>query len=184
MPHVVDPHGARLARVRLRVDAGCLQPFLEDWIGQAKVGADAPVERVVAGRHVVVAPRELPCIGREDAGRKSRIMRPLQEGQSELVIVRHVQLVEPHAFRPVGGSDVLDGGGACGGEAVGEVEFPGYFCDGELAEGMVDLVYADGGEADGRGDFVAEYGGGRVACVRVDELAGDYAVAEEGLPVC
>jgi hypothetical protein len=98
--------------------------------------------------------------------------------------VRHVQLVEAYAVLAIRGCHVFDRGGACGGEAVGEIEFPGYFCDGELAEGMVDLVYADGGEADGRGDFVAEYGGGRVACVRVDELAGDYAVAEEGLPVC
>lgn len=48
---------------------------------------------------------------------------------------------------------------------------------------MVDLVDADGREADGRGDGVVEDRGSCVAVVGVDELVGDYAVPEEGLPV-
>lgn len=48
---------------------------------------------------------------------------------------------------------------------------------------MVDFVYADGCEADGRGDAVSEDGGASVPGVGVDEHAWDYAVAVEGLPV-
>lgn len=49
---------------------------------------------------------------------------------------------------------------------------------------MVDFVYADGGEADGCGDGVAEDGCAGVALVGVDELVWDYAVSVEGLAVC
>ena len=49
---------------------------------------------------------------------------------------------------------------------------------------MVDLVYADRGEAYGRRDAMAEDGGCGIASVSVDEHAGDYAVAVEGLAVC
>ena len=43
---------------------------------------------------------------------------------------------------------------------------------------VVDLVDADGGEADGRSDLVAEERGACVALVGVDELFGDDAVSE------
>lgn len=46
---------------------------------------------------------------------------------------------------------------------------------------MVDFVYPDGCEADWGGDFVAKYCRCGVAEVGVDELAGDYSVAEKGL---
>ena len=48
---------------------------------------------------------------------------------------------------------------------------------------MVDLVDADGREADGCCEAVAEESAGGVALVGVDELAGDQAVAVEGLAV-
>ena len=78
-----------------------------------------------------------------------------EEGDGELVVVGHVELVEAAAVA-VGSSDILDRGGAGGGEAVGEVELFGDGGDGELAVFVVDFVDADGGEADGRADFVAE----------------------------
>lgn len=84
----------------------------------------------------------------------------------------------------VGCSDFLDGGGAGGGEAIGKVELLSDFGYRELAEGVVDFVNPNGGEADWGGDFVAKYCGCRVAEVGVDELTGDYSMAEKGLTYC
>jgi len=77
--------------------------------------------------------------------------------------------------------DFLDWVGAGGRKAVREVEFFGDGGDGDLASGVVDFVYANGGEADRGGDFVAKDCGGGVADISIDELSGDDAVAEEGL---
>lgn len=109
-------------------------------------------------------------------------MRALQEGDRKFVVVRHVELKEPWTGA-VCCSDVFDGCGAGGGEAVGEVEFLGYLCDGEFAQRVVDLVYADWSKADGGADFVSEDRGFRVPFVGVDEHAGDDAVPVEGLSV-
>lgn len=64
-----------------------------------------------------------------------------------------------------------------------EVELFGEFGDGQLAGRVVDFVGADGREAEGRGDFVAENCGGGVAGIGVNEHAWDDAVAVEGLTV-
>ena len=68
--------------------------------------------------------------------------------------MRHVELVEAGTIA-VGFSDLFDGIAAGGAESVGEVELGGYFGDGEFAVFVVDLVYADGGETDRRGDWEA-----------------------------
>lgn len=67
--------------------------------------------------------------------------------------MREIELVEARAGA-VGGGDGFDGGRAGGGEAVRQVELFGDGGDGEFAVGVVDFVYAYGGEADGGGDFV------------------------------
>ena len=182
VPHVVDPLGAGALRVLLRVDARGRKALLEDRVREAQVGADAAVEGVVALRDVVVAPAELPGVGGEDADVEAGLEGAREQADGQFVVVRHVQLVEagPGA---VGGGDVLDGGGAGGGEAVGQVELLGDFGDRQFAEGVVDLVDADGGEADRRGDLVPEDGGAGGADIGIDELAGDDLVAVEGLSV-
>lgn len=48
---------------------------------------------------------------------------------------------------------------------------------------MVDLVDADGCEANWGGYFVAKQGGGGVALVHVNKLMGQYSVAKKCLPV-
>ena len=84
----------------------------------------------------------------------------------------------------VGCSDFFDGGGPGGGEAIGEVELLSDFSYRELAEWVVDFVYPNWGKPDWGGDFVAKYCGCRIAEVGVDELAGDYSMAEKGLAYC
>lgn len=182
MPHVVDPHGAGLFRVRLGVDTRGREALLEDGVGEAQVGADAFVEGVVARRDVVVAPAELPRVGCEDADGEAGFEGAFEEGHGQFVVVRHVELVEAGAVA-IGCGDVLDRRAAGGAEAVGEVELFGDFGDGEFAERVVDLVDADGSEADGSGDFVPKDRGRGVSDVGVNELARDDAVAEEGLAV-
>lgn len=105
-----------------------------------------------------------------------------QQGDCQFVVVRLVQLEESRGFA-VRSTNILDRLAAGGGEAVGQVELFGDFGDGQLAGGVVDFVDAYGGEADGRGDFVAEDFGGGVTRVGVDEHSWDYAVAVEGLAV-
>ena len=96
--------------------------------------------------------------------------------------MRHVQLVEAGGLA-VGFGDGFDGGGACGGEAVREVQFLGDSGDGKFAGGVVDFVDADRGESNRSGHLVAEDGGCGVPQVGVDELPRDDSVAEEGLPI-
>lgn len=200
VPDVVDPQRAGLLGLRRRVDAAFGQPPLEDGVREAEVGADAAVEGVVARRDVVVPPPELPRVRGEDAGGEAGGVGARQQREGELVVVRHVELEEAGPRRDlcllpvagglglgapgvVGPGDVLDGAGAGGGEAVGEAELAGDAGDGELPLGVVDLVDADGGDAYGGGDGVAEEGGARGALVGVDELAGQDLVPEEGLAV-
>ena len=151
VPDAVDPHCPGLVRLRDGIDPCFFQPLLEYWVAQAQVGADAVVESVVACGDVIVPPAQLPRIRRQDAGVKPRFPRAGQEGNRELVIVRHVELVEAGTVA-VGRADGFDGRGACGREAVGQVELFGNGCDGEFTERVVDFVYADGGEANGCGD--------------------------------
>ena len=182
VPHVVDPHGAGALGVLLRVDARGGEALLEDRVREPQVGADAAVEGVVALGDVIVAPAELPGVGGEDADVEAGPEGAREQADRQLVVVRHVQLVEA-AAGAVGGGDVLDGGGAGSGEAVGQVELLGNFGDGQFAQRVVDLVDADRGEADGGGDFVSEDGGAAGADIGVDELTGDDLVAIEGLSV-
>lgn len=182
MPDVIDPERPRALGVRLGIDAVLREAFPKHGVREPQVGADAAVEGVVARGDVVVAPAELPGVGGEDAGGEAGVVGARQERDGELVVVRHVELEETWAGA-VGGRDGFDGRRARGAEAVGEVELLGDGRDGELAERVVDFVDADGGEADGRRDFVPEDGGRRVTQVRVDELAGDDTVPVEGLAV-
>ena len=64
----------------------------------------------------------------------------------------HVELIEAGTIA-IGFGDLLDGIAASCAESVGEIELGGYFGDGEFAIFVVDFVYADGGEADGSGDW-------------------------------
>ena len=182
MPHVIDPKRTRPLRIRLRIDALLREPFPKHRVGEPQFGADAAVESVIARRDVVVPPAELPGIGGEEAGGEARLVCAFQERDGQFVVVRHVQLIEARTGA-VGFRDGLDGRRARGAEAVREVEFLGDGGDGELAEGVVNFVDADRGEANRGGDFVPEDGGCRVAQVGVDELAGDDAVSVEGLAV-
>lgn len=84
----------------------------------------------------------------------------------------------------VGCSDFFDGGGPGRGEAIGEVELVSDFGYGQFAKWVVNFVYSNGGEADWGGNFVAKYCRCGVAEIGVDELAGDYSMAEEGLAYC
>ena len=110
----------------------------------------------------------------------------------------HVELVKAGTIA-VGFSDFFNGIAACCAESVGEVELGGYFGDGEFAVFVVYFVYANGGEADGSGDwkvelmrvcrcyereptFVTKDGGSGVAEIGIDELSGYDSVTEEGLP--
>ena len=81
--------------------------------------------------------------------------------------MRHVEL-EKARPGPVCGADVFDRGTACCGQAVGEFQLAGDFCDGGFAGCVVDFVDADGREADGCVDFVPEDGRCGVALVCVD----------------
>lgn len=182
VPHIVDPQRARLLGLRLGIDARGREPLLKHGVREAQIRADALVEGVVARRDVVVPPAELPRVGCEDAGGKAGLEGPGEERDRELVVVRHVELVEAGAFA-VGGRDVFDGCAARGAEAVGEVELFGDLSDGQFAQRVVDFVDADRRKADWRRHFVPEDRRRRVPDVGVDELAGDDAVPEEGLAV-
>lgn len=94
-----------------------------------------------------------------------------------------IELEKPGAGA-VGCSDFFDGGGPGRGEAIGEVELVSDFGYGQFAKWVVNFVYSNGGEADWGGNFVAKYCRCGVAEIGVDELAGDYSVAEEGLAYC
>ncbi len=180
VPDIIDPGGASALGVFLRVDAHGCKTLFEDGVTETEIGANAAVEGVVSYCDVVVAPAELPCIGCEDADVEAGVKGAGEEGNCQLVVVGHVELVEAGALAVCFG-DFLDWVGAGGRKAVREVEFFGDGGDGDLASGVVDFVYANGGEADRGGDFVAKDCGGGVADISIDELSGDDAVAEEGL---
>ena len=81
------------------------------------------------------------------------------------------------------GGNIFDGLAAGGAETVRQVEFSSNLCNRQFAFGVIDLVDADRREPDRGGAPVPKDGGRRVSQVGVDELMGDYPVAEEGLPV-
>ena len=64
----------------------------------------------------------------------------------------HVELEETGTIA-IGLGDLFDGIAAGCTESVGEVELGGYFCNGEFTVFVIDFVYANGGEADGGGDW-------------------------------
>ena len=97
--------------------------------------------------------------------------------------MRHVQLEKPQSVS-IRSSHIFNTRTPCCAETIWEPEFGRDFGDGEFAVGVVDFVYADGGEANWGRDFVVEDCGGGVAGVCVDEHTGDDAVAGEGLAVC
>lgn len=182
MPDAVDPLGRGGDDVFLDVDTGLLAALLEDRVRQTQVGADAAVEGVVRVGDIVVSPAQLPGVGGQDEGVEARLPGAIEQGERQLVIVRHVQLEEAWAI-PVGRGDLLNRRASCGGEAVGQVELSGHLSDGELGQVVVDLVDSDGCEPNGRRNLVAKYLGGCVAEVCVNKLSRDNAVPEEGLPV-
>jgi hypothetical protein len=183
MPHVINPHRARLVRLLLGVDSSLLQSLLKYRVRQPKISTNAMIERVVRFRLIMMSPCQLPCIECEYAGREAAFICSRQKGDREFVIVRHVKLEESRAFA-VRSTDVFDGIGACGREAVRQIQFLRDLGDWEFAEGVVDLVDTYWGEANGCADFVAEDRGLGVAFVGVDEHARDDSVAVEGLSIC
>ena len=180
VPDAVDPSGARTLGVFFGVNALGCQALLEDGVTETEVGADAAVEGVVSCCHVIVAPAKLPGVGCEDADVEAGVEGAGEEGDCQLVIVGHVELVETRGLAVCFG-DFLNGVGAGCGEAVWEVEFFGDSSYGNLSGGVVDFVDADWGEAEGRGDFMAKDCRGSVADVGVHQLSGDDAMAEESL---
>ena len=80
VPDIVNPQGAGLLRLCHGIDPRRPQPLLEHRVAQAQIGADAPVESVVARGDVVVPPAQLPGIGREDAGREAAVVGAREEG--------------------------------------------------------------------------------------------------------
>lgn len=182
MPHVVNPLCAGLVRHRLRVDTILLQPLLEDWIRQTEVGANAVVEGVVGGVDVIVAPAELPCVHRENAGREARVDCPFQQRDGKLVVVWHVKLEKATSFS-VRLAHILNARRASRAQAVWQVQLFRNLRYGQLAIRVVDFVDADGCKADWCADLVAPDLVLGVTLVGVDEHARDDLVAEEGLAI-
>jgi hypothetical protein len=81
--------------------------------------------------------------------------------------VGHVKLVETWP-RAIGFSYLFDTGTSGCGKTVRQIKLAGDFCNGCFAGWVVDFVNADGREADGRGDAVAEDLSRGVAVVGVD----------------
>ena len=114
VPHVVDPHSAGALRVFLRVDTCGRKALLEDRVRKAEIGTDPAIKGVVALRDIVVTPAQLPGVGGEDADVEAGLEGASEQADGQLIVVRHVELVESRTGA-VGSSDVLDGGGAGGG---------------------------------------------------------------------
>jgi hypothetical protein len=183
VPHIINPLGARLVGHSLRIDPSLLQPLLENRIAESQIRPDAVVEGVVGVGDVVVPPPELPRVEGQNTGAETGLVSPRQQRNRQLIIVRQVQLEEPRSFT-IGFADIFDRLAARCRQAVRQVQFFGDFRHGQFACGVVDFVDADGSEADGRRDFVAEDGGRGVAVVGVAQHSRDDAVAVEGLSVC
>ena len=200
MPDVVDPERACLLGFFCGIDALFLQDTLEDGIGEADIRADATVEGIVPDRDIVVAPAELPSVGREDTGVETVFEGAGEEGDGEGIVMGHVELVETRA----GGIGCGNGFDTCatgGREGVGEVQLLSDTSDGEFAGRMVDLVDPNRGESDRSGDlrkgleegcregrgrcweetFVAKDCSCTISSIGVDKLAWDNAMPEECL---
>jgi len=183
MPNIINPHRTSLIRLFLRIDALFLHPFLKHRIRQSQISTNAMVERIITLRLIMMSPRQLPCIKRQYTRREPTLMRPRQQRYRQLVVMRHIELEEPGPF-PVRGTNIFDRIRACGGQTIWQIQLFRDFRYRQLPEGVVDLVDADGREANGCADFVPENRGFRVPCVRVNEHLWNYAVAVEGLSVC
>ncbi|KAH4195804.1 hypothetical protein HBI25_050610 [Parastagonospora nodorum] len=136
-----------------------------------------------------MSPTQLPRIQRQYARRKPTVHRALQQRPRKLIVVRHVELEEPHAVsfpscaRVIGPPDGFNRLAARRAETIWQSQFAGDSGDGQFAVRMVDFIDPDGREADGRRYLVPEYVRRRIALVRVDEHAGHDAVAVEGLAI-
>lgn len=113
VPDAVDPLGRGGDGVFLNVDARLATAFLEDRVRQTQTRADAAVEGVVGMGDVVVSPAQLPGVGGQDEGVESRVPRPVEQRERQLVVVRHVQLEEARAVS-IGRGDLFNGRASCG----------------------------------------------------------------------
>lgn len=84
----------------------------------------------------------------------------------------------------VGISHFFDRGRPGRGETIREVELLSDFSYGEFTQWVINFIYPNWGEANWSRNFMAKYCRCRVAEIGIDELAGDYSVAEEGLTYC
>jgi hypothetical protein len=189
MPHIINPHRTRLIRLSIRINPLLPQPPLKHRITQPQISAAPVIKRVVRGRYIIMSPAQLPRIQRQYARRKPTVRRALQQRPRKLVVVRHVELEEPHAAffppcaRVIGPPDVFNRLAARRAETIRQSQFAGDSSEGQFAVRVVDFINPEGREADGRRYLVPEYVRCRVALVRVDEHAGHDAVAVEGLAV-
>ena len=182
MPDVVDPVRTCGLGIFRGVDARGCESLLEDRVAETEVGADAAVKGVVAGGDIVMAPAELPGVGREDADVKSRFVGSGEERNGKFVVVGHVELVEAGTLT-VGFGDCFDGVGASGRETVREIQFLGDSSNGDFASRVIDFINANRGETDGGGHFVAKDSGCGITEISINKLPGDDTVAEEGLSI-
>lgn len=182
VPDIVNPFRACLVRLRLRINTVLRQSLLEHRVRQTQIRADAVVESVVRVRDVVVTPAELPGIDCKHARAEARLVCALEERNGELIVMRHIQLKEPRSLS-IRLAHILNRTTPRRTQAVWQIQLFRYLGHGDLAVWVVDLVDADGREANGRGDLVAPDLGAGVALVGVAEHAWDDAVAVEGLAV-
>lgn len=180
----IDPLGPDFERLLVGIQALFLESCAERRVPESQVaGAVLVVKGIVAHGHVVMSPRELPRVGREQQGRVPVVVRPLQHGQRDGVVGAPVQLVEADALVAVGLGYVFNAVAPRRRERVGQVQLPRDLGRRQLARRVVDAVDADRGKAHGRRDPVPENGRGRVAVLRVDQHARDDLVAVKGQPV-
>lgn len=106
------------------------------------------VESVIARRHIIMAPAQLPCIGREDTDIEARIECACEEGDGKLVIVGHIELEEARSLA-IGFADFLNWIATGCAEGIRQVELFGYFGDGDLAVFVVYFVDSYWSETDG-----------------------------------
>ena len=138
------------------------------------------VEGVVARVDIIVAPRQLPRVRREHARAEPAVVRALQHVDRLLVVGGLVQLEEAHPVFAVRFTHLLDAVAPRRREGVHQPQVARDVRDAQFPGGVVDAVDADGREADGGVDLVAEQRGGAVAHVRVAQHARDDLVAVEG----
>lgn len=124
--HAIDPCTTRCLGIFCWVDAHRIELTAEDLVRETQVVTDALVEAVVAHCNVKMAPAELPCVdtgawrasskkvskvcgssvrslqlqhARHDAGIEARVVRPLQQIDRQVIVVREVELEPPQSIR-------------------------------------------------------------------------------------